>query len=58
MGGLGARGDGRTGLAGVKQGVAAGLLTGGGVPAWLGDGGRAEELREDVRKVVVRSILA
>ena len=41
-----------------EVGAAAALLTGGGVPAWLGDGGRAEELREDVRKVVVHSILA
>jgi len=31
---------------------------GGGSPAAIGRGGRPWELREDVRKVVVRSILA
>ena len=31
---------------------------GGGLPAVIGRGGRPWELREDVRKVVVRSILA
>ena len=53
----GAEGGRRRGLHG-EVGAAAALLTGGGIPAWLGDGDRAEELREDVRKVVVRSILA
>ena len=44
VGGLGARGDGRTGLAGVKQGAAAGLCNGGGVPvAWGGGGGVGED---------------
>ena len=58
MGGLGARGDGRTGLAGVKQGAAAGLCNGGGVPvAWGGGRGVGElpggELKRSVGLVVV-----
>ena len=38
VGGLWARGDGRTGLAGVRQGAAAGLAGGDGTPAAMGRG--------------------
>ena len=54
---VGAEGGRRRGLH-REVGAAAALLTGGGIPAWLGDGGWAEELQKDVRKVVVCSILA
>ena len=56
MGGLWARGDGRTGLAGVKEGAAAGLFTGGGVPAAMCGGGWAWELRWGEVKPFPRSI--
>ena len=38
VGGLGARGDGRTGLAGVKKGAAEGLAGGGSASAAVTDG--------------------
>jgi len=47
---VGAEGGRRRGLHG-EVGAAAALLTGGGVPAWLGDGGRAEELQDAERKL-------
>jgi len=50
VGGLGARGEGRTGLAVMKQGAAAGLCNGGGVPvAWGGGGGVGELPRGEVK---------
>ena len=45
MGSLGARGDGRMGLAVVKQGAVAGLAGGDGAPTAMGGGGWAWELR-------------
>jgi hypothetical protein len=56
VGGLGARGDGRTGLAGVKQGVAAGLAGGDGAPVAMGGGGWAWELRWGEVKPFPRSV--
>ena len=45
---------------GLRRSMAAVAMEcrGGGLPAAIGRGGRPWELREDVRKVVVRSILA
>ena len=56
MGGLGARGDGRTGLASVKQGAAAGLAGSDGAPAAMGGGGWAWELRWGEVKPFPRSV--
>ena len=56
MGGLGARGDGRTELAGVKQGAAAGLAGGDGAPAAMGGGGWAWEHRWGEVKPFPRSV--
>ena len=58
MGGLGARGDGRTGLAGVKQGAAAGLAGGDGAPAAMGRSGWAWEFRWGEVKSFPRSVRA
>ena len=56
MGGLGACGDGRTGLAGVKQGAAAGLAGGDGAPAAMGGGGWAWKDQWRLRKLAKGSV--